>query len=190
MGIDISFAVEQLIDGAWERVEEWKPGHNGREFRVEWYDTRSTDLFAILAGIDVPRPVTAEPIVPPRGIPDDATDETRSSADWGDAYGHSWLTARELVEYNWDTRVTYSFYLSRRSDDAVDFDQALAHCNQHGRPPAGWSMSGFSRDGTQVETTPTARSLAGPAFFNVIDRMAALAGDDLDSVRCVFWFDR
>lgn len=62
-----------------------------------------------------------------------------------------------------------------------------ARRQQPGRPPQGWGVAGWSRDGFEVPTT--CRDLAG-SFLNVVARLTEFAGDDPTSVRCIFEFTR
>lgn len=79
------------------------------------YDGRNYDLFAILADVRNGRGFAGvltgagfDPIVAPRGVPDDASRFYRAQvARWdGDGHSHSWLTLRELKEYDWHGKST------------------------------------------------------------------------------------
>lgn len=96
MGIDIFMFVErrsrtpeELVRGVWTCV---RPPHS--EVDWDWDLDRNYDLFAILAGIMGRDEIT--PIAPMRGCPPDATAEAL-----GCGMPHSYLTLRELVEFDW-----------------------------------------------------------------------------------------
>ncbi|MBV1831591.1 hypothetical protein HNW77_12870 [Komagataeibacter sp. AV436] len=54
------------------------------------------------------------PVSPARGIPDDATPQYRQfAAEWGeDGHSHSYLTLRELLDYDWTHRVRLEGWLN------------------------------------------------------------------------------
>ncbi|MEM1056642.1 MAG: hypothetical protein AAGI52_14055 [Bacteroidota bacterium] len=124
MGLDIHFIVERRrADGAWERVEPLGPPDDpSSDFplvdgtqRINLYWTRSYATFSALADVrnrsrDIP------PIHPPRGVPSDMSAETRAVWDWwreedteaeaNDWLAASWLTLREMLDYDWPKRFT------------------------------------------------------------------------------------
>ena len=67
-----------------------------------WYDT-----FAVLAGV---RNYVEglEPIAEKRGVPDDASYETKEEVEkWGvDGHSHTWLTIDDIDNYDWNQVVT------------------------------------------------------------------------------------
>ena len=74
------------IDGYEDEPEFWK---------VSLYNGRSYFLFGLLAGV---RNYNVEPIIEPRGIPDDVSESIKKYYDdWGsDAHTPSWYTLYEL----------------------------------------------------------------------------------------------
>lgn len=114
MGCDIHLVTQVRRDGKWESAP----------IETEPFNYRSYGLFGFLANVrnysEVP------PISPPKGLPDDfdppVKDYNQSGPDiyeydsWLQrdnvgSHSHSWLTLKELVEYNydqvfWDKRVT------------------------------------------------------------------------------------
>lgn len=96
MGTDIFMFVErrsrtpeELARGAWTCV---RPPHSDDDW--DWDLNRNYNLFAILAGVMGRDEIT--PIAPMRGCPPDATAEAL-----GFGMPHSYLTLRELVEFDW-----------------------------------------------------------------------------------------
>lgn len=210
MGCDIHLCVEKRVDGEWvavKREHEWY-----KEKTVDWlWHGRNYSLFAILAdvrnGYGVAGVDTGEgyiPISQPRGLPFGTSDEVRGEAqDWGyDGHSHSWLTLRELQEYDWQ-RVT-------KRVGWVN-DKEYAHFREHGRPRE-WSggVSGRSvmhltnemmdalldghiikRDDlyyyTLVEWEETYRESVKHALDEIMPKLVKLG--DPDDVRIVFWFD-
>lgn len=84
MGCDIHLHIEVKIDGQWHHY-----GHPAIE--------RSYRLFEKMAGV---RGDAAKALIPPRGIPSDATFLTTFNYElWeGDAHTPSWLGVREIME--------------------------------------------------------------------------------------------
>lgn len=114
---------------------------------------RNYALFAILADVHnsfgfagVPTGTGYRPISPPRGLPGDVSPEVwRASRDeggdpWG--YGHSWLTLRELLEYDWGQRTTRFGEV-----DAVEY----ARLRREGSP-GSWSGAVLDPDTVHVSS--------------------------------------
>lgn len=114
MGCDIHLFVEvrrkgkwqpagRLVKNEWYDQKEKASCHNLKYVREKFYDGRYYWLFGILAGV---RSNAFEPIVEPRGVPDDASKEVRYQIDgWGsDGHTHSWLTLEDILEYMWSPR--------------------------------------------------------------------------------------
>lgn len=103
MGCDIHMVVE---------VKEWQTRPDGAETDDrEWgvvmtetaaYGDRNYNVFAALADVrnyDIP----IKPICQPRGIPEDASADTKARhGRWGvDAHSASWLSLKEALEHDW-----------------------------------------------------------------------------------------
>jgi len=131
MGCDIHDYVEVRKDDVWEKV--------GYRFPNPYYDpdkkifvtvidgeiddndiwnvpaidspicTRSYILFSVLAGVRG----SYDSIAQPRGLPSDVSKDVRIlSDDWGsDGHSHSWVTLRELQEYDWSKLGEEATYL-------------------------------------------------------------------------------
>jgi hypothetical protein len=203
----------------WERAERVVPSRwsgEGME-REDWYDNRNYSLFAILAGVrngsgfagtDLGDPVV--PISEPRGVPEDVSDEVRKEIEqWDiDGHSHSWFTIGELLAFDWDQKITHRAWVRRQSghprnrqDETPDEYAARIqkYANEYGHlPPAehgGWEMCGWSSEGQgasgwrTIEWREPYWETTGASWWACVARMARLAGDDLSSVRTVFFFD-
>ena len=86
MGCDIHLHTEILIDGRWH--------HYGAP-TIQ----RSYKLFSKMAGVRS-YPESPDPIVEPRGLPDDISFVTRKNAEYWEMDGHSygWLSASEIMD--------------------------------------------------------------------------------------------
>lgn len=136
MGTDINMIAEVRRNGIWELStakvfkNPWYDPASDEKWAMEEYmsepdDSRNYDLFAILAGVrngeGFARCRTGErfkPIAKLKGYPDDMSE---NDALLGDEYG-SWLTLRELHEYDWEQlhrkygyvdEVTYCDYIMK-----------------------------------------------------------------------------
>lgn len=94
MGCDIWTYLEKRNPetGKWERLKVYKK--KGDEYEVVYpYDLRNYELFSLLAGVRG----WHEPLVSPRGVPIDASEEVRE--EWEDYCYHTptWYDMRELI---------------------------------------------------------------------------------------------
>ncbi|XWN34106.1 MAG: hypothetical protein ROR55_14020 [Devosia sp.] len=127
MGTDIHDYVEvRQADGSWRATtadERTPPCEEGITIipKSVIYGDRNYGLFAILADVrnwakskrivpGGPYTQTAPfvPLSPPRGFPTDVSTEVVEAADWWscEAYSHSHLTLKEVMEYDWTQEVT------------------------------------------------------------------------------------
>ena len=120
MGCDIHIRTEvkryrsndkERQNGVWICADKFVVNHDhilyGEEERYsvenEIYEDRNYRLFAVLAGVRNNYDVT--PISPPRGLPVDASDETKQyhNSYGSDAHSESFLTLEELEQYqHWE----------------------------------------------------------------------------------------
>lgn len=178
---------------------------------------RNYNLFAIFAdvrnGIGFAGTKTGEGfniIAEPRGIPDDASIETAWDIQhWeGDAHSHSWLTLKDLLDFDWDQTTSHVGVVSPRE---------FVHWKEHG-VPSYWSadVSGLTvleisneemeahlasgggstnEAGLFLYTTVTweskYRDSVGSHFFDVTIHALKQLGDpeEAEDVRLVFFFD-
>lgn len=89
MGCDIHTNVEVKNNGIWENIN------------FEPFDWRSYNMYALLA--DVRNDGSIKPMFEPRGLPNDVSlDIYEEHKEWGyDAHSSSYLTLRELTEYDY-----------------------------------------------------------------------------------------
>ena len=192
MGCDIHLHVEQRsADGTWAPLP-----HS--------YSTRNYRLFAALAGVrngtgfagcDLGDPI--EPIAAPRGLPADVSDEVQAESDeWDiDGHTHSWLTAGELLAHDWDMTVV-NRGLTVDTDDRRFKDGGRANWvvdyfeRWHSWPPDTEVVGMTTASGyVPIEWRIPLSADLSTDWFALVLRLGRLAGDDLDSVRIVFWFD-
>lgn len=108
MGCDIHFYVETWDGTRWQSADKWTKSYDRCAEDVNWqdsyYDDRSYDLFAILAGVR--NRAGLKPIAPPRGLPANVDPRIKAASDdWaGDGHSHSWLTVSEIISYDWTQR--------------------------------------------------------------------------------------
>jgi hypothetical protein len=183
MGTDIHIAAEHFIDGKWHLAYVDLP-----EYRNYW-------AFAVLAdvrngygfaGISKGDPVT--PISLPRGLPDDLSQELRAPPDtddedysskriWLGNHSFSWVTLKELLDYDLDAPMTLRGMVSPES---------ARKYRETGEPPhssVGWtSKPGFER----LEWQEPIRDHAS-LIVDLIDSLGDLG--DPEYVRIVFGFD-
>jgi hypothetical protein len=155
MGCDINAYAEVKHAGRWEYAPE-----------AELFNCRDYGLFGWLAGV---RNYSAVPVLAaPRGLPDDASREVRKEAeDWdGDGHTHSWLSARELLDFDYDAT-----FEDRR------VTRTLASGVVHG---------GCTADPGEGKVV-TYREFFGKCLTDTLDVLRMLGGPD--DVRVVFWFD-
>jgi hypothetical protein len=105
--------------GVWTSVDKWTqnpyyylyPENKEPEWQVDIEDSRFCEknyfLFSILANVR-----NLEGIVPlsmPRGIPENVSGEIKrvSDSEGTDAHSHSWLTLKELLNFNWNQVFTF-----------------------------------------------------------------------------------
>ena len=198
MGVDITFFAEQRSpNGEWAIVGELVPNPdyfpddpdfaNEPELVPSSLDIpRCSPLFAILANVNNTRtPEPYESIAMPRGLPDDATTETKTWFNaWEGAFAASWLLLNEIDDFNWN-HVTQQY-------GNVDPQAApLFENNPLGFPfdqwPAGLQIS-YSVSPTDVGNARWRATNAESAGFKWFREMLA-PYEKLDVVRFIFWFD-
>lgn len=82
--------------------------------RETFYYRRNYGLFAILADVRNFNKDPLEPIFPPRGVPVDASDEYKELAKGVDWHSHSYLTLKEILEFDWTKKTTDFIAMSLR----------------------------------------------------------------------------
>lgn len=213
MGCDIHLFGERRVDGKWESVDEWVTEdfagyiYTSVKRDARLYDGRNYDLFAILANVrngygfaGVLTGTGFIPISEPRGLPTDVSPEVKAnSMDWGgDGHSHSWLTLRELLDYDWNQTTmkvgvvdveryignregpydNYCGWISGPSVNVMPVDKAQLMSDDELRDAASH---------VQVLWPQTYRERAEHFLTTTIPKLEALGSPD--DVRIVFWFD-
>lgn len=174
MGCDIhSFAEKRNKEtGKWEKVtnvftlDDFDKKYYNKEKGDCPFPNRSYSIFAFLA--DVRNYDRCTPIKQPAGFPKDASREVkREYKKWeGDAHSASYLTARELSEFDYDQT-----FWNRR----ITRQEA----------PNYFNGAALAEEGEGVVLTY--RENLGAFFFTHLEELKSIG--ELDDVRIVFWFD-
>lgn len=138
MGCDIHLYVEKKIEGKWVSADTW----DGNEYEdgtkdvsadKSFYNDRNYELFSILAGVR--NRFNLDPIIEPRGFPENASKELKNQyKKWdGDAHSTSWLTLQELIQFDWTKTANKSGFVS----GDVYFEW-LEHGEKYGQNPESY----------------------------------------------------
>lgn len=212
MGCDIHCYCEVRKNGKWEELKEkiFKSCYS-EELSSDPYHGRNYDLFAILANVRNGRGFAGSdtgngfmPISPLKGLPADVSGEIKKSSDsWDcDGHSHSWVTLKELIDYNWSQKT---------------FKRGVVNENEYktfklNGEPDGWcsscsgpnivminndEMESFIKNPETKETGKeyytriiwgtTYYDAAGSFYKNTIPALKSLGNPE--DVRLVFWFD-
>lgn len=211
MGCDIHLYQEQKIDGSWKSTDVWSDKYKEGRLSVAYddmvYHERNYNLFSILADVrnghgfaGVKTGAGFTPISEPRGLPKDVSKQVRSASDdWsGDGHSHSWLTVREILDYDWNQKTVLSGWVDVRE---------YQNWKRRGQPESwcGSIVGGGVRHVTaaemdaaieakadtsgmhcEVEWTRYYHQCAG-SFWKAIGMALHKAAPE--DVRFVFWFD-
>jgi len=217
-----------------ERLKKWEEGRSGREGHREedddedewasiWeeftecpYRDRNYDLFAILADVRNGSGFAGDdtgdgfvPICETRGLPDDVDEEIGKISDkWGgDGHSHSWVTLKELYEYDWDRTTKHRGYVgpgqyrlfkeegrpasyctdtSGKKITIAEMDRYISENNI--KIPDKKDRFGFGSPSTRVEWEMTYRESVSDFIDNTMVELAEL-DDNPENIRIVFWFD-
>jgi len=180
MGADIHIFVERKKDDKWVR-------YTGKHFSSVWrkekgekenspFDWRNYEMYGFLAGV---RHSYIKPIKEPiYKIPNDASEYVKKQfVKWdGDGHSHSFLTARELLEFD------YNQDLREPGDDFSTNSRNVLFEKKVHRKDTNFD------DEEDINKTYF-DFLGGPdsMFFIHIKELAELGNPD--DVRIVFWFD-
>lgn len=178
MGCDIHSHVEVRKDGKWEPVNVEFPTWQDHVTSYEPFGNRSYSTFAFIADVRNYSQVPLNFGEMPRGIPADSLYSRENSKStqqgfggyeydeysehWdGDCHSHSYLTLRELAEFDYD-KTFEDLRVTRNNDGGCT-----------GEPGEG-------------EMT-TYRDYLGQGFLRDLDILKACG--EPDDVRIIFWFD-
>jgi hypothetical protein len=205
------WATEDGKDSYWGRsLEEAKKGSYS-----DWvYDGRNYDLFAILADVRNGRGFAGvktgegfNVIAEPKGIPSDMSKIVAADyEEWmGDAHSTSWLTLRELKDFNWNQETHHTGVIN--IGQYAEYVK-LGHPNSWSSGASGSMVRYLSLDQAnyylkgkleldeelsyyvRVSWTEKYSESAGNFLEYSMPELEKLSvSDDQDDVRIVFWFD-
>ncbi|EJW19182.1 hypothetical protein M5X00_17335 [Paenibacillus alvei] len=169
------------------------------------HDGRNYNLFSILAGVRNNHRISA--ISEPRGLPDDVTEKVESISDeWGsDGHSHSYLSATELVQFDWNQFIKLEGWVDANNykefkEKGSPFMWSRSVGGGSADHVTHYDMESFiakddnyfsfgSTPYTLVQWEKSYRDCVGSFYTWSIPKIKELAGNDLESVRIVFWFD-
>ena len=185
MGCDIHVRIEKLEDSKWVNMPWKNPDRNkyskdhnpdGTLEIPDYFDARNYNLFAVLANVrNGTWGVRIPPIDSPRGFPENSPIDIENGEYLGD-HSFSYITLKELQDYNWDAP-----YIYRAS---VSPEQAKA-LREKGETPNSWAA--WSSCGEQVEWKSTVREAVNNWPDDILPVLASIGNPD--EVRLVFGFD-
>jgi hypothetical protein len=174
------------------------------------YQGRNYDLFAILAdvrnGYGFAGCDTGDGFIPisePKGLPEDVSPEIQEESDsWdGDGHSHSYLTVKEVMEYDWSQTTKHRCFV--QIDDYIEMLRKGENIPESacGMVSGGkvehiteeqFRNNDFDSNNPYVyvryEYEETYRESIGDFFFeNTINELKKLG--DPKEIRMVFWFD-
>lgn len=143
-----------------------------------------------------------------RGLPEDLSPELQAAADYwdGDGHSHNWLTVQEVLDYSlwekgdsvhygWVSETVYKQFKENGDPypccGGISGGGVVHVSNEQmediisGKFPKEEGKSYY----TQISWTEGYKDAAGSFYTRTIPMLVDMAGDDLDSVRLVFWFD-
>lgn len=203
MGCDIHMYVEYKRKNYRDDSEKWVSGdyfkpnpdfdgvdEDENKFeRIELHGNRNYSLFSTLSGVR-DYTGTIEPVAEPKGIPEDASEYVKKEKEaWdGDGHTHSWLTLKELKDYQAKSPdIPYTGLLSPNQLKAFD---------EKGVIPTSWCQ-GTNMDGYERREWSEKNETLPPLIEKLQKRAHQLmqyewqdydlANDE--KVRIVFWFD-
>lgn len=173
---------------------------------ADWvYDGRNYALFAMLAGVR--NRCDFVQISDTKGVPSNMSDTVKNEYEewYGDAHSASWLTLRELKEFNWNQTTkhqgyiplsSYADYIKTGSPDSYSQVVSGGLVKHIGLSEANeWLKGKFEIDNKfsyYVHVNWTEKYSDSAEFFldNSIPKLEELSKDNIgEDVRIVFWFD-
>jgi hypothetical protein len=174
MGCDIHIFAERrkAADSDWQPVfnhftlDRFDQEYYKKDKGDKPFDWRSYSMFAFLAGVrNYDR---CDPISEPKGLPSDVSQYVRDDyKKWdGDAHSDSYLTLKELIEFDYDKE-----FWNRRVTKQLSTNS--------------WTGAGLAEEGEGKIISY--RENLGEFFFVHLEELKALG--EPENVRIVFWFD-
>jgi hypothetical protein len=206
MGCDIHSFAEVKRGGKWHRVGDIFPHPYNEDKKIDQpFYSRNYNLFAILAdvrnGVGFAGIKTGEGFISisePRDFPLDLSDDGRLTSDSlsDDYHSRSWLTLKELMEYDWNQLTVRQGWVTKPEYDEYKKEGVpSSFCGG----VSGLSVRHISNDEmdtisdhancyTLVKWGTTYKAAAGDWYFDKIFPILADLGAHED-VRVIFWFD-
>src|SRR5438309_264300 len=194
MGTDIHTFVEVKRNGKWESADLWSGDQVDYDAQIYW--GRNYNLFSILA--NVRNENSLRYISLPRGLPSDLSEQVnkRASEDFKYSHDHSYLTLKELLEFDWNKKAFDCGYLSKEEykkwdgltepDDyckGIGGNVKVVSANKIKNAPSG--------DGTIYYTIAkwqqTYADFAEHFYYETIPELKKMGS--AENVRIVFYFD-
>ena len=190
MGCDIHLFVEVKKDGKWEAIDKFEEedGCIYAPYEEQIYKGRNYPLFALLANVRNYSDV--QPIHEPKGFPDDVSDVLkRMSKEWNDDWhSHSYLTIRELNEYDWEQPIKESGFVDNKRWKAfVETLKTETPDYMLRFPYAQGIGDSLKQSHTWHEWTVPTKITVGDFIYGVIKKLNAIG--EPDDVRIVYAFD-
>lgn len=197
MGTDIHCWAERRTPAGWEVCRPQHPERRAATLDFYCGQERNYELFAILAGVQRLTNAGFEPIVPPRGLPDDApAGDPERMLDGASCHNATWLTLRELQVFRWrEKHRHYTGYVTAREYRRFkergrprEFSNAdatiVSHAEMDRRLTADRRAHGVE---TLITFGIAYAEFAGPFVTETLPLLATLGGPD--DVRIVMFFD-
>lgn len=210
MGCDIHCFVEKKNrkSGKWEKISGFENAEGEKPCESP-FENRDYSEFAILANVRngwgiSPDRSRIKPIAMPKGVPEDVSPKVKEKIDdWADdGHSHSYLTAKEISEYDTNNAINIRGYVNVREykkfKETGDVDAFLVEdvCGGNTIKKPNDECIDFQEKNpdkcvfTQIEFKRTAAELArwlfGDGLKQLMERSEDGTGDD---VRIVFFFD-
>ena len=149
MGTDIHIYTEAFAAGRWTSADQWIE-EDGHLENKPIYDSRNYCLFTVLAGVRGVEGI--EPIAEPRGMPEDADPLVAASYP---EHSESWLTLKEILDYNWTQLVTRKGVVT-----AGQYASWSRYGKQEGEPPYSYCGSVWGKDVQIIDSNDLDAKLA------------------------------
>ena len=204
MGCDIHISIERkrTVNGqeSWNSLNAYtKNEYFGDDGEREWdnlevYNGRDYCLFSALAGV---RDYSDNPkIDEPRGMPDNASQESKElSEGWGcDGHSHSYCTLREILEYKKNQpKVKHSGYVSPEAAEALDYGTSTPNSWCQGTSNKTWVHRAWEGETCVMDRLIDGIKRRCNDTYTIYDFVWDRDEDELleqaESVRIIFWFD-
>lgn len=175
----------------YKKVYDDEPKYNHKEI----YGNRDYCLFGALA--NVRNYYDAVPICEPRGIPEDASKVIKKQADkWGlDGHSHSWLTAKELFDYQkqYDSK-KFCGYVSPKDAAKLDSGEDTPGMWCQSTSDVSWVWREWTVGGCPMDNLIEAVKEKMMEEFHIWDFLSEeekreKINQNAENFRIIFWFD-